>query len=300
MDIFSGLNPAQQEAVACLEGPLLIMAGAGSGKTRVLTHRIANLLEHGAAPYSILAITFTNKAAAEMRERVENMIGPMAKDIWLSTFHSFCARFLRREIESTGMYKSNFVIYDSGDSQTVVKKVIRELNLDEKQYNPGGIRNAISNAKNQMLGPMAFEAQASDFYQKKVAEVYKGYQKLLRENNALDFDDLLLVTVSLLSENEEIRSRYSARLVARDHQRRQLHSRLRLDAIVREDKATVLRLCETLSSSLRRSYTRAPPCRSRGRIPVRRSTLPRVRWRSHAHTHQRQAAASHPARVRAA
>ena len=211
MDIFSGLNPAQQEAVACLEGPLLIMAGAGSGKTRVLTHRIANLLEHGAAPYSILAITFTNKAAAEMRERVENMIGPMAKDIWLSTFHSFCARFLRREIESTGMYKSNFVIYDSGDSQTVVKKVIRELNLDEKQYNPGGIRNAISNAKNQMLGPMAFEAQANDFYQKKVAEVYKGYQKLLRENNALDFDDLLLVTVSLLSENEEIRSRYQRR-----------------------------------------------------------------------------------------
>ena len=211
MDIFSGLNPAQQEAVACLEGPLLIMAGAGSGKTRVLTHRIANLLEHGASPYSILAITFTNKAAAEMRERVENMIGPMAKDIWLSTFHSFCARFLRREIESTGMYKSNFVIYDSGDSQTVVKKVIRELNLDEKQYNPGGIRNAISNAKNKMLGPMAFEAQASDFYQKKVAEVYKGYQKLLRENNALDFDDLLLVAVSLLSENEEIRSRYQRR-----------------------------------------------------------------------------------------
>ena len=112
MDIFSGLNDDQREAVACLEGPLLIMAGAGSGKTRVLTHRIANLLEHGVAPYSILAITFTNKAAAEMRERVENMIGPYAKEIWLSTFHSFCARFLRREIEATGMYKGNFVIYD--------------------------------------------------------------------------------------------------------------------------------------------------------------------------------------------
>ncbi len=211
MDIFAGLNQAQQEAVACLEGPLLIMAGAGSGKTRVLTHRIANLLAHGVAPYSILAITFTNKAAAEMRERVENMIGPDAKDIWLSTFHSFCARFLRREIETTGLYKSNFVIYDSGDSQTVVKKAIRELNLDEKQYAPSGIRNAISNAKNQMLGPTAFESQARDFYQKKVAEVYKKYQAVLRENNALDFDDLLLVAVSLLQENQEIRERYQRR-----------------------------------------------------------------------------------------
>lgn len=211
MDIFSGLNQAQQEAVACLEGPLLIMAGAGSGKTRVLTHRIANLLEHGVAPYSILAITFTNKAAAEMRERVENMIGSYAKEIWLSTFHSFCARFLRREIEATGMYKGNFVIYDSGDSQTVVKKVIRELNLDEKQYNPGSIRNAISSAKNQMLGPIAFESQASDFYQKKISEVYKRYQAMLRENNALDFDDLLLVTVSLLSESQEIREKYQRR-----------------------------------------------------------------------------------------
>lgn len=211
MDIFSGLNDDQREAVAHLEGPLLIMAGAGSGKTRVLTHRIANLLEHGAAPYSILAITFTNKAAAEMRERVENMIGSYAREIWLSTFHSFCARFLRREIEATGMYKSNFVIYDSADSLTVVKKAVKELNLDEKQYNPGGLRNAISNAKNQMLGPLAFEAQAADFYQKKVAEVYKKYQAVLRENNALDFDDLLLVAVSLLSENEEIRKRYQRR-----------------------------------------------------------------------------------------
>lgn len=211
MDIFSGLNDDQREAVACLEGPLLIMAGAGSGKTRVLTHRIANLLEHGAAPYSILAITFTNKAAAEMRERVENMIGLYAREIWLSTFHSFCARFLRREIEATGMYKSNFVIYDAGDSLTVVKKAVKDLNLDEKQYNPGGIRNAISNAKNQMMGPLAFEAQAADFYQKKVAEVYKKYQAVLRENNALDFDDLLLVAVSLLSENEEIRRRYQRR-----------------------------------------------------------------------------------------
>lgn len=211
MDIFAGLNKEQQEAVECLEGPLLIMAGAGSGKTRVLTHRIANLLEHGVTPYSILAITFTNKAAAEMRERVTNMIGPYAKDIWLSTFHSFCARFLRREIESTGMYQSNFVIYDSSDSQTMVKKILKEFNLDEKQYAPGAVRNAISNAKNQMLGPLAYEAQVASFHEKKIAEIYKRYQAALRENNALDFDDLLLVAVSLLESNEEIRARYQRR-----------------------------------------------------------------------------------------
>lgn len=211
MDIFSGLNQAQQEAVACLEGPLLIMAGAGSGKTRVLTYRIANLLEHGVRPYSILAITFTNKAAAEMRERVEKLIGSDARDIWLSTFHSFCSRFLRREIEATGKYKSNFVIYDSSDSQTVVKKVLKEMNLDEKQYSPGSIRNAISKAKNQMLDAKAFEAQAMDFYQKKVSAVFTAYQKMLQENNALDFDDLLLEAVALLQNNPQILEKYQRR-----------------------------------------------------------------------------------------
>lgn len=211
MDILSGLNQAQREAVECLEGPLLIMAGAGSGKTRVLTHRIANLLEHGVAPYNILAITFTNKAATEMRERVERMIGEGSRDIWLSTFHSFCAKFLRREIEATGMYKNNFVIYDTSDQKTVIKRALKELNLDEKQYTPGGIGNAISNAKNQMMGPQAFERQAADFVSKKIAEVYKLYQKTLRQNNALDFDDLLMVTVALLNENQEVLQKYQRR-----------------------------------------------------------------------------------------
>ena len=214
MDIFSGLNPAQREAVECLEGPLLIMAGAGSGKTRVLTHRIANLLAHGVSPYSILAITFTNKAAAEMRERVDRMIGAGSKDIWLSTFHSFCARILRREIEATGIYQKNFVIYDASDTQSMIKKCLKELNLDDKQYSPGAVLGAISNAKNQMMGPVAFTQHVrinGTFYDQKVSEVYTLYQSKLRSNNALDFDDLLLVAVSVLEENEEIRTRYQRR-----------------------------------------------------------------------------------------
>jgi len=214
LDIFSGLNPAQREAVECLEGPLLIMAGAGSGKTRVLTHRIANLLAHGVSPYSILAITFTNKAATEMRDRVDRMIGVGSKDIWLSTFHSFCARILRREIEATGIYQKNFVIYDASDTQSLVKKCLKELNFDDKQYSPGAVLGVISNAKNQMMGPVAFDQHVrinGTFYDQKVSEVYTLYQSKLRSNNALDFDDLLLVAVSVLEENEEIRSRYQRR-----------------------------------------------------------------------------------------
>lgn len=211
MDIFSGLNPAQKKAVAHTEGPLLIMAGAGSGKTKVLTCRIANLLAQGVAPYSILAITFTNKAATEMRERVDRMIGDAAKDVWLSTFHSFCARFLRREIEATGIYKRNFVIYDASDSQTVIKECLKEMNLDDKQFTPASVQNAISNAKNQLMGPKAMERDADNFHQKKIAEVYRLYANKLRNNNALDFDDLLMISVVLLEENEDIRTKYQGR-----------------------------------------------------------------------------------------
>lgn len=211
MDIFEGLNPAQAEAVAHTNGPLLIMAGAGSGKTKALTCKIANLLAGGVAPYYILAITFTNKAAAEMRERVDKMIGSQAKDVWLSTFHAFCARFLRREIEAIDGYRRNFVIYDASDSQTVVKSCLKELNLDEKQYTPNGVQSAISNAKNALLGPREFERAADTFFMEKVAEVYKLYQKKLRENNALDFDDLLMITVTLLQEHEEVLAKYQAR-----------------------------------------------------------------------------------------
>ena len=210
-ETLAGLNPEQAEAVQTTNGPMLIMAGAGSGKTKVLTCKIANLLAHDVAPWSILAITFTNKAATEMRERVDRLIGEGAKDVWLSTFHSFCARFLRREIEATDIYKRNFVIYDSSDSQVVIKDCLKELNLDPKQYAPNAIQNAISNAKNQLMGPKAMERDAENFFQKKVAEVYKSYARKLRTNNALDFDDLLMVSVVLLEENEEIRTKYQRR-----------------------------------------------------------------------------------------
>jgi len=211
VDIFSGLNPKQQEAVACLEGPLLIMAGAGSGKTKVLTCRIANLLAHDVPPYSILAITFTNKAAAEMRERVDRLIGPAAKSVWLSTFHSFCARFLRYEIEASSIYKKNFVIYDASDSKAVIKACLKELNLDEKQYAPGSVQAAISSAKNMLMGPRAFARSADSFFQQKVAEIYSVYAKKLQANNALDFDDLLMVSVTLLEEHQDIREKYQHR-----------------------------------------------------------------------------------------
>lgn len=211
MNIYDGLNPAQQQAVAHTDGPLLIMAGAGSGKTKVLTCKIAALLEKGVNPYNILAITFTNKAAAEMRDRVDRMIGEAAKYVWLSTFHSFCARFLRYEIEALGIYKKNFVIYDSSDAQTLIKNCLKELNLDEKQYAPYAVQSAISNAKNMMMEPADYAAQAADFFARKTAEVYEAYQKHLIENNALDFDDLLLLAVRVLSDHPAIREKYQQR-----------------------------------------------------------------------------------------
>ena len=208
MDLMQGLNEPQQRAVACLQGPLLIVAGAGSGKTRVLTFRIANLLEHGVPPYRILAITFTNKAAREMRERVDALIGDAAQDVWLSTFHSFCARFLRMELEHYGRYAKNFVIYDAADSKGLIRECLKELNIDEKHTAPGAVQAHISDAKNRLLDVTAFTAQATDFFAEQVAKIYALYQSKLQENNALDFDDLLMLTVELLTKNEELRTKY--------------------------------------------------------------------------------------------
>ena len=208
MDLMQGLNEPQQRAVACLQGPLLIVAGAGSGKTRVLTFRIANLLEHGVPPYRILAITFTNKAAREMRERVDALIGDAAQDVWLSTFHSFCARFLRMELEHYGRYAKNFVIYDAADSKGLIRECLKELNIDEKHTAPGAVQAHISDAKNRLLDVAAFTAQVTDFFAEQVAKIYALYQSKLQENNALDFDDLLMLTVELLTKNEELRTKY--------------------------------------------------------------------------------------------
>ena len=209
--LLTGLNKEQQQAVQHTEGPLLILAGAGSGKTKVLTVRIAHLLAQGVNPYEILAITFTNKAAKEMKSRVEGLVGDVANRIWLSTFHSFCAKFLRFEIDSFLGYNSNFTIYDTSDSQAVIKAALKALNLDDKYYPVGAMIAAISDAKNQLLFTSDFRKQARDFYQQKVADVYEYYERELRKNNALDFDDLLLVAVKLLQSNAAVLDKYSHR-----------------------------------------------------------------------------------------
>lgn len=205
------LNDRQLEAVKQVEGPVLIMAGAGSGKTKALTCRIAHMLELGIRPGEILAITFTNKAAKEMRDRVHSLVGPQADRIWMYTFHSFGARFLRREINNYPPYTDKFTIYDSDDSKQLVKNVLKELNLDDKQFQPNAIQGSISSAKNKLLSPKAFRQQAGgNFYNQKVADVYDLYDRHMKQNNALDFDDLLFITTALLS-NETIRRRWQDR-----------------------------------------------------------------------------------------
>ena len=210
-DYMNRLNDEQQRAVQHINGPLLIIAGAGSGKTSVLTSRIAYLLEQGVKPWEILAITFTNKAAAEMKQRVETIVGAVAKQIWLSTFHSFCARFLRMEIDSTGWYTRHFTIYDEGDIKLLVRQCLKELDLPERQFSVGSVIGTISNAKNQLTTPVQFAAQADNFYQQRLALVYELYQKKLLANNAMDFDDLMNVTVRVLEERPEVLAKYQQR-----------------------------------------------------------------------------------------
>lgn len=209
--LLDGLNREQQQAVQHTEGPLLILAGAGSGKTKVLAVRIAYLLAQGVNPYEILAITFTNKAAKEMKSRVEGLVGDVANRIWLSTFHSFCAKFLRFELDNFLGYNSNFTIYDTSDSQVVIKAALKALNLDDKYYPVGAMISAISDAKNKLMFASDYRKQARDFYQQKVADVYEYYERELRKNNALDFDDLLLVAVKLLQSNAAVLEKYSKR-----------------------------------------------------------------------------------------
>ena len=212
MNIYDTLNDKQKEAVFHTEGPLLILAGAGSGKTRVLTHRIAYLIEEkGVNPWNILAITFTNKAAAEMRERVDNLVGFGSESIWVSTFHSMCVRILRRHIALLG-YDTNFTIYDTDDQKTLMRDVCKLLQIDTKIYKERMLIGTISHAKNEMLTPEEFRLQAGgDFQQKKIADVYEEYEKQLRANNALDFDDLLLKTVQLFQTQRDVLEYYQER-----------------------------------------------------------------------------------------
>jgi DNA helicase-2/ATP-dependent DNA helicase PcrA len=203
------LNPAQREAVLTTEGPLLVIAGAGSGKTRVLTHRVAHLLAaHGVKPNEILAITFTNKAAAEMKERVERNLGPIARAIWIMTFHSACGRMLRSEAERLG-YRSNFTIYDQADQVRLVKASLEELERDPKRFVPRGIHSQISNAKNQLIGPDEYASRVASFYDQTVADVYSLYQRRLFASNAVDFDDMLMLTVDVLQRFPEARAKWS-------------------------------------------------------------------------------------------
>ena len=212
MSKYETLNPMQKEAVFHTEGPLLVLAGAGSGKTRVLTHRIAYLIEEkNVNPWNIMAITFTNKAAAEMRERVNSIVGFGAESIWVSTFHSSCVRILRRHIEFLG-YSTNFTIYDGDDQKTLMRQVFKKMDIDPKQFKERGVLSAISSAKDKMITPEEYELNAGgDFREKKVAQIYKEYQKELKKNNALDFDDLIVRTVELFQNNPQVLDYYQER-----------------------------------------------------------------------------------------
>ncbi|MEC1383352.1 DNA helicase PcrA [Bacillus velezensis] len=202
--LLSGLNPVQQEAVKTTDGPLLLMAGAGSGKTRVLTHRIAYLMaEKHVAPWNILAITFTNKAAREMKERVESILGPGADEIWISTFHSMCVRILRRDIDRIGINR-NFSILDTADQLSVIKGILKERNIDPKKFDPRSILGSISSAKNELIEPEEFAKSAGGYYDQVTSDVYTDYQKKLLKNQSLDFDDLIMTTIKLFERVPEV------------------------------------------------------------------------------------------------
>ncbi len=208
-EIIEGLNDKQKEAVLATEGPCLVIAGAGSGKTKVLTHKIAYDIANGVKPWNILAITFTNKAASEMKERIKKLIGDDAKDLWMGTFHSICVRILRKYIDRIG-FKSDFVIFDTSDQKTLVKECLKTLKVDDKIFTDRAVLSEISNGKNEMLEPKAYGVKYSgDFRKEKIAEIYELYQKKLKENNAIDFDDIINFTIKILSENPDVLDYYT-------------------------------------------------------------------------------------------
>jgi DNA helicase-2/ATP-dependent DNA helicase PcrA len=240
-DHLAALNDAQREAVVHTEGPLLVVAGAGSGKTRVLTHRVAHLIRTcGVKPNEILAITFTNKAAGEMRERLERMLGRTARAIWILTFHAACGRILRAEAPRLG-YRSTFTIYDQADQIRVVKACLEELGRDPKRFTPRGIHAQISNAKNRLVGPETYLARVSSFYDQTVAEVYQLYQRKLFSSNAVDFDDLLMLTVEVLERFPEARERWQRafRYILVDEYQDTNHAQYRLLQLLADEHRNV-------------------------------------------------------------
>src|SRR5438093_7161097 len=235
------LNDAQREAVLTTEGPLLVVAGAGSGKTRVLTYRVAHLLAAcGVEPNEVLAITFTNKAAGEMRERLEDLLGPVARAIWILTFHAACGRILRREAPRLG-YRSNFSIYDQAGQVRLTKACLEELERDPKRFVPRGIHAQISMAKNQLVGPDEYASRVSSFYDQTVADAYALYQNRLHASNAMDFDDLLMLTVEVLERFPEAKTRWQKafRYVLVDEYQDTNHAQYRLLRLVGEQHRNV-------------------------------------------------------------
>src|SRR2546421_8215496 len=210
--LLEGLNPVQREAVTATEGPLLIVAGAGSGKTRVLTHRVAHLIrDHQVSPFEVLAITFTNKAAGEMRERVGHLVGSrLSQAMWVCTFHSACVRILRREAPRMG-FTGSFTIYDQADAVRLTSYCLRDLNIDPKRFSARSIHAAVSAAKNELIDFDTYAERATGFVERKVADVYRLYQQRLKEANAMDFDDLLMLTVNLLQGVDEARQHWQER-----------------------------------------------------------------------------------------
>jgi DNA helicase-2/ATP-dependent DNA helicase PcrA len=210
MSLLNQLNPVQRDAASVVQGPVMIVAGAGSGKTRVLTYRVAHLLESGIPPYEILALTFTNKAAKEMKERIERLIGHQAHQVWAGTFHSIFARILRQECEPLG-YTRSFTIYDTDDSLGVIKNIMNGMNISQQQFSPRAVMSRISGAKNQMITPAEYANVAKEFFELKVAEIYPEYVQKLHKNNAMDFDDLLLKPIELFTKHERILEKYQYR-----------------------------------------------------------------------------------------
>ena len=229
-DLLESLNPVQRKAVQHTEGPLLLLSGAGSGKTRVITHRIAYLIRHhDVSPYNILAVTFTNKAAGEMRSRLENLIGSISQHLWAATFHSTCARILRKDIERLG-YSRSFTIYDTADQLTLIKEILKRLQLRESDVHPKAILSTISKAKNELTTPEMYAKTVSDFFEERVELIYRMYQDSLRENNALDFDDLIMLTVNLLESRSDVLEFYQSkfRYILIDEYQDTNHSQYRL------------------------------------------------------------------------